>query len=195
MSDITGIHHITCIAGDAQQNFDFYTTVLGMRLVKKSVNQDAPDTYHLFYADGEAHPGADLTFFPWGNAPRGRKGIGLASEIALAIPAGSLEFWTERLTHFGVATKPAEVRRGDRALPLIDPDGLEVALVETSDERDFVPWDKSPVSADRQILGLHAVRLWERDLDVTATFLTGILGFKAMGEVDGWHRFGLGDGG
>jgi glyoxalase family protein len=195
MGGITGIHHITCIAGDAQQNFDFYTNVLGMRLVKKSVNQDAPDTYHLFYADGEAHPGADLTFFPWGHAPRGRKGIGLASEIALAIPAGSLELWTDRLAHYGVTAKPAEVRRGDRTLPLVDPDGLEVALVETSDAREFVPWDKSPVPADRQILGLHAVRLWERDLSITEGFLTGILGFKPMGEVDGWHRFGLGDGG
>ena len=78
MSSVTGIHHITCIAGDPQENVDFYTRVLGMRLVKKSVNQDVPDTYHLFYADGEAHPGADLTFFPWPKLPPVQKGGGLA---------------------------------------------------------------------------------------------------------------------
>ena len=88
MSTITGIHHVTCIAGDPQENVDFYTGTLGMRLVKKSVNQDVPDTYHLFYADGEAHPGADLTFFPWPKLPPVQKGIGLAVEVSLAIPAG-----------------------------------------------------------------------------------------------------------
>src|ERR1051325_8998783 len=117
MTDITGIHHITCIAGNAQQNLDFYAGVLGMRLVKKSVNQDAPDTYHLFYADGEAHPGADLTFFPWGDAPPGRKGIGLASEISLAVPLGTLGYWSDRLSRYGVEARDVEVRRGDRALP------------------------------------------------------------------------------
>ena len=195
MSDITGIHHITCIAGNAQENLDFYTGVLGMRLVKKSVNQDAPDTYHLFYADGEAHPGADLTFFPWGDAPPGRKGTGLASEIALAVPQGTLAFWSERLARYGVTTGTLETRRGDRALPFVDPHGLDVALVETADAREFVPWEKSPVAPERQIVGLHAVRLWERDLSQTASFLTGIMGFVSMGDVDGWHRFGLGDGG
>ena len=89
MSSVTGIHHITCIAGDPQENVDFYTRVLGMRLVKKSVNQDVPDTYHLFYADGEAHPGADLTFFPWPKLPPVQKGVGLAVEVSLAIPAGA----------------------------------------------------------------------------------------------------------
>ena len=91
---ITGIHHITCIAGDAQENLDFYAGVLGMRLVKKSVNQDSPDTYHLFFADGDAHPGTDLTFFPWPGMPPGRDGTGLAAEVALAVPVGSLEYST-----------------------------------------------------------------------------------------------------
>src|SRR5437867_2413914 len=83
MREITGIHHITCIAGDAQENLDFYTGVLGMRLVKKSVNQDVPDTYHLFFADAEGHPGADLTFFPWPQMPAGKPGIGLGMEVSL----------------------------------------------------------------------------------------------------------------
>ena len=90
MSNITGIHHVTAIAGPAQENLDFYAGILGMRLVKKSVNQDDPSTYHLFYADGEGHAGSDLTFFPWAHMPRGRDGTGLTNEVSLAVPAGSL---------------------------------------------------------------------------------------------------------
>src|SRR4051812_32033881 len=140
---ITGIHHITCIAGDAQENLDFYVGVLGMRLVKKSVNQDSPDTYHLFFADGDAHPGTDLTFFPWPGMPAGRKGTGLAAEIALAVPTGSLSYWSERLAARGTKTGRVETRRGARALPVTDPHGLPLALVETRDPRDFTPWDRS----------------------------------------------------
>jgi glyoxalase family protein len=192
---ITGIHHITCIAGDAQENLDFYVGVLGMRLVKKSVNQDSPDTYHLFFADGDAHPGTDLTFFPWPGMPKGREGTGLAGEIALAVPAGSLDYWSERLTKHGTKPGRIETRRGARAMTLTDPHGLALALVETSDRREFTPWDKSSVPANRQVMGLHSVRLLERDLRLTETFLIQTLGFSNMGEEDGWHRFGLGQGG
>ena len=105
MNEITGIHHVTCISGDAQENLDFYTSVLGMRLVKESVNQDAPDTYHLFFADAEGHPGADLTFFPWPSMPKVRPGIGLSMEVSLAIPANSLPYWTGRLREHGIDRK------------------------------------------------------------------------------------------
>ena len=93
MRSINGLHHVTAIAGPAQENLDFYAGVLGMRLVKKSVNQDDPGTYHLFYADAEGHPGTDLTFFPWAHMAPPRMGHGLAVEVALEVPAGSLEFW------------------------------------------------------------------------------------------------------
>ena len=192
---ITGIHHITCIAGDAQENLDFYAGVLGMRLVKKSVNQDSPDTYHLFFADGDAHPGTDLTFFPWPGMPNGREGTGLAGEIALAVPTDSLGYWSERLAKHGTKAGRMETRRGARAMPITDPHGLALALVETSDRREFTPWDKSSVPANRQVMGLHSVRLLERDLRLTETFLIQTLGFSNMGEEDGWHRFGLGQGG
>ena len=195
MSTVTGIHHITCIAGDPQQNVDFYTRVLGMRLVKKSVNQDVPDTYHLFYADGEAHPGADITFFPWPKLPPVQKGVGLAVEVALAIPAGSLEFWADRLATLGVAVSAREVRFGESLLRVPDPHGLELALVETSDAREFAPWSASPVPAERQIRGLHGVRLWERDIAPTASFLVETMGFLAIGEENGWHRYGIAGGG
>jgi glyoxalase family protein len=194
MSEITGIHHITAIAGDPQENLDFYTGILGMRLVKKSVNQDVVNTYHLFYADGEAHPGTDLTFFPWPDAPPAVRGIGLAAEISLAVPSGSLGYWEDRLSRYGIQMGSAEFRRGNRVLPVTDPHGQPIALVETANPRDFAPWSRSPVPPEQQIRGLDAVRLLERDLLPTAEFLTTVLGFTYFGEENGWHRFGVGTG-
>src|SRR5919106_3308797 len=101
MRTINGLHHITAIAGPAQENLDFYSGVLGMRLVKKSVNQDDPGTYHLFYADAAGSPGTDLTFFPWSHLAPGRDGHGLSVEVALAVPPGSLSFWGARLERYG----------------------------------------------------------------------------------------------
>jgi glyoxalase family protein len=195
MSDITGLHHVTAISGDAQENLDFYTGILGMRLVKRSVNQDSPGTYHLFYADAEGHPGTDLTFFPWPEMAPARPGHGLAMEVSLAVPAGSLGFWSERLRRYGVTTAEPETRRGSRVLPLTDVHGMAVALAETSDPREFTPWEQSPVPVERQILGLHSVRLWERDLALTSSFLTEVMGFSAIGEEQGWHGFSLAGGG
>jgi glyoxalase family protein len=195
MSTVTGIHHVTCIAGDPQENVDFYTGTLGMRLVKKSVNQDVPDTYHLFYADGEGHPGADLTFFPWPKLPPVQKGAGLAVEVSLAIPKGSLEYWEDRLATTGANTGDREVRHGEHALRLTDPHGLELALVETGDEREFGPWSQSPVPPAHQIRGLHAVRLWERDVAQTASFLAETMGFAMVGEENGWRRYAIAGGG
>src|SRR3954468_21444489 len=133
MADIEGLHHITCIAGDAQENVDFYSGVLGMRLVKKSVNQDSPGTYHLFYADGEGHPGTDITFFPWPKMSPAKAGIGLAMEVSLAVPVGSLDFWSARLREHGLETGAIEERRGTAALPFSDPHGLPLVLHETDD--------------------------------------------------------------
>jgi glyoxalase family protein len=192
---ITGLHHVTAIAGDAQENLEFYTGVMGMRLVKKSVNQDVPDTYHLFYADAEGHPGTDLTFFPWPQLPPARAGVGLTMEVALAVPTGSLDFWGERLEGQGIEVRPIETRFGGRVLPFTDPHGLPLVLAETGDRREFTPWDRSAVSAQYQIRGLHGVRLWQRDLAATARFLTGTLGFTPVGQEGSWHRFSLGSAG
>ena len=117
MHPVTGLHHVTAIAGPAQENLDFYAGVLGMRLVKRSVNQDDPGTYHLFYADAEGRPGTDLTFFPWSHLAPSREGHGLSSEVGLAIPQGSLSFWTQRLAHYGVTTAPVERRFGAARAP------------------------------------------------------------------------------
>jgi glyoxalase family protein len=195
MATVTGLHHVTAIAGNAQENLDFYAGVLGMRLVKKSVNQDDPGTYHLFYADGEGHPGSDLTFFPWPELPPGRKGTGLAVEVALAVPSASFDYWQERLAPHGLASGPPEDRFGTRFLPLTDPHGLGLALAFTDDPREFTAWVDGPVPGEHQVRGLHGVRLWERDLRATERFLTGGLGFARTGEENGWHRYGVEDGG
>jgi glyoxalase family protein len=195
MSDVTGIHHITCIAGDAQENVNFYSGVLGMRLVKKSVNQDSPGTYHLFYADAEGHPGTDLTFFPWPEMARARAGHGVAMEVSLAIPVGTLQFWESRLTDSGVNIVSGMTRRNNAVITFADPHGLPLALHETSDAREFAPWTEGPVPFENQIRGLHSVRLWERDRDLTASFLTGVLGFTQGTTEAEWTAFSLNGGG
>jgi glyoxalase family protein len=193
-TSVHGIHHVTAIAGNAQENLNFYVGVLGLRLVKKTINQDAPDTYHLFYADGAGTPGTDLTFFPWPNMGPGRLGIGLTIEVPFAVPTGSLPYWQERFEKKRVAFGKVETRFGEKALPFKDPHGLQLALVETDDERQFVPWERSPVPPEHQLRGMHAVRLWERDLKPTATLLTEAMGFERLGAEAGWHRYGV-DGG
>jgi glyoxalase family protein len=195
MADITGIHHVTAICGDAQENLDFYTGVLGMRLVKRSVNQDDPKTYHLFYADADGSPGTDLTFFPFRVSPNGKLGHGLGVEISLAIPHDSVDYWTARLREHGVTIDASETRRGEQVIVFLDPHGQHLSLTATRDPRQFTPWDRSPVPANKQIVGLHAVRLWERDLAQTATFLTTTLEFSYYGEEGGWHRYGVDGGG
>lgn len=195
MTAVTGLHHITCISGAAQDNVDFYSGVLGMRLVKKSVNQDSPGTYHLFYADGDGHPGSDITFFPWPEMPPAKEGAGLATEVSLAIPLGAIEYWVDRLAEHHLAVGEIEKRRGTSAVTLRDPHGLPLSLQETGDDREFTAWRDSPVPAGKQIRGLHSVRLWERDAALTSAFLTGVLGFVDIGMENEWQGFEIGDGG
>ena len=137
MSNVRGLHHITAIAGPAQENLDFYAGVLGMRLVKKSVNQDDPGTYHLFYADAEGHPGTDLTFFPWAQHGAAAHGHGLSVEVVADSAAGQPRvLGASGSTHYGV-TGRSRSRRGsaNASLPLVDPHGLRVALVEARTTR------------------------------------------------------------
>lgn len=191
-----GLHHVTAIAGPAQENLDFYTGVLGLRLVKKSVNQDDPGTYHLFYADAEGRPGTDLTFFPWSQLAPARPGHGLATEVALAVAPDSLAFWTARLERYGVALGAPERRFGDAVLPLRDPHGLAVTLVESESAgaRPFTPWEESPVPAERQIRGLDGARLRLRQLAPTESFLAAAMGYRELAREGSWVRWGVGAG-
>jgi len=177
MHGVNGVHHITAIAGPAQENLDFYAGVLGMRLVKRSVNQDDPTTYHLFYADADGHPGSDLTFFPWAEMAPPTPGYGLAMEVQLEVPQDSLDFWGQRLQRYGTPPGAVQTRFGQRLLAFAAPHGLKVALVEAPPGRPFTPWDGGPVPHARQIRGLHGAQVWERDASVTKRFLTTVLGF------------------
>jgi glyoxalase family protein len=167
-----------------------------MRLVKRSVNQDDPGTYHLFYADAAGNPGTDLTFFPWSQMAPARRGHGLASEVTLAVPPDSLDWWQERLRDHGVPTRPFETRFGERALPFPDPHGLDVALVESAGaaERDFAPWEDGPVPVDRQVRGLDGARLELRELPPSGGFLAAALGYHEVDRDGDWHRWAVGEG-
>jgi glyoxalase family protein len=184
-----GLHHVTAIAGDPIETLHFYTEVLGLRLAKRSVNQDDPTTYHLFYTDGEAHPGTDLTFFPWAHANPHTPGVGVVQETYLTVPPGTLEAWERRLQAASVRADPIGVRFGDRILPFADPHGLRLALVEGPDPFAFTPWGESPVPASEAIRGLHGARTPIRELAPSAHFLTEVMGFVRVAEEDGWTRF------
>ncbi len=188
------LHHVTAIAGDPQENLDFYTGVLGLRLVKRSVNQDVPDTYHLFYADGEGRPGTDLTFFPWPSMAPARRGAGHAVEVGFAVAEGSLGYWKERLEGAGVEVTGPERRFGERVLAFRDPHGLALTLTETAEPPETAPWPPGGVPERHRLRGFSGVRLLERDLGPTVRFLTGVLGFEPAGEESGWHRFETGSG-
>jgi glyoxalase family protein len=197
MREVQGLHHVTAIAGSAQENVDFYAGVLGMRLVKRSVNQDDPGTYHLFYADAEGHPGTDLTFFPWAQLAPSRPGHGLAGEVSLAVPPESLGWWEERLTARDVWRGEVELRFGERVLPLRDPHGLHVALVEsaTALQRQFTPWAESAVPIDKQIRGLDGARMQVRQLAPTEAMLGEALGYRHDATEGQWHRWQVAGGG
>jgi len=188
-----GYHHITAIAGDPRTNVRFYRDVMGQRLVKKSVNQDDPGTYHLFYADAVGHPGTDLTFFPWPHARPGRPGVGVVEQTLLTVPPGTLGAWHDRLREHGATvTEPTE-RFGEATLPFVDPHGMLLALVEAPDPFPFTPWAEGPVPAGQQVRALHGARARVRDLAASRAFLEGPMGFRHVGEEDGWHRFVVGE--
>ncbi|MEO6192226.1 MAG: ring-cleaving dioxygenase [Thermoanaerobaculia bacterium] len=190
---IAGIHHVTAMASDPQANVDFYTGVLGLRLVKKTVNFDDPGTYHLYYGDEVGHPGTIMTFFPWPLARRGAQGAGQATVTSFAVPAGSLGFWTERLSRLGVTFDGVKTRFDEEVLTLLDPDGLRLELVgRAADGRPG--WDGGPVPIEHAVRGFDGVTLTEWNLDVTRNVLAGTLGFRRVGEEGDRVRFEAGPG-
>jgi glyoxalase family protein len=172
-----GIHHITAVAGDAQRNAEFYVKTLGMRMVKKSVNQDAPDTYHLFYANGEGSPGSDLTFFPWPALPQGKPGAGQAVIVSLAVPPQSKDFWPEHLADEGIDFDSAE-RFGKQMIRVNDPDGLQLELVFDERVKDLPGWSKSTVPAEYGIRGFRGTTLQLKEYKPTALVLQELFGFE-----------------
>ncbi|MFW5695597.1 MAG: ring-cleaving dioxygenase [Alkalispirochaeta sp.] len=193
---VQGIHHITAIAGPPKENHRFYTDVLGLRLVKKSINQDVPDTYHLFFADGAGNPGTDLTFFPWPQMGPGRVGAGVWGEVSFVIPVGSGDYWRERLIREGIPVGEPEARFGEQVIPFTDPHGMQLSLTETSTYEHFVftPWSRSSVPNEYQIRALGSVRLTVRDDTATTAFLGGAFGFSYADSDGDWKRYCVGTG-
>lgn len=191
---VTGLHHVTAIATDPQRNADFYH-LLGLRLVKVTVNFDAPDTYHLYFGGGDGRPGTLITFFPWPGAPRGRRGAGQATTVAFSVPEGSLGWWARHLHEHAVEVGAPVSRGGEQVLALRDPDGLALELVAHPQPGLDSAWEDGPIRPEHAIRGLHSVTLTEAGYERTAELLTGTLGFALAGEGTDRFRFALGQGG
>ena len=177
-----GIHHVTAISGKAARNWDFYTRVIGLRFVKKTVNFDDPGTYHLYYGDRVGHPGTILTFFPWEHAAPGRGGVGLAQQTTFRVPASAIGYWTHRLVENGVTHEAPEKRFGDTALSFTDPDGMSLALVGVAGAEAEPAWSAGNIPDEHAVRGFHGVTLMVEDAARTAAVLTDVLGFKDGGR-------------
>lgn len=195
-SPLLGIHHVTAIAGDPQENLDFYMGTLGLRLVKRSVNQDDPGTYHLFYADAVGTPGTDLTFFASPRGPRGHPGFGQATAVALAVPARSLTYWMQRLADHSIAFEGPLRKFGEETLAFLDVHGLALELVAADDSasRPWEFWAGGPVPLEHAIRGIHSVTLTTAS-QATTSFLTTALGFRPVAEDGQSKRLAIGKGG
>ena len=192
---IPGIHHVTAITDNAQQNVDFCVGLLGLRLVKQTVNFDMPDTYHLYYGDEVGRPGTILTFFSWPDAPRGRKGTGEVGTIAFSIPENSLDYWLERLNSRNVVAVGPRRHFGEQVLTVFTPDGLTLELVAHREADTYRGWQDGPVPPEHAIRGLHSVTLMEADLARTSRVLTEMLGFELTGTEGDRSRYRIdGDG-
>ena len=186
-TDIPGLHHVTAIGSDPGQNLEFYTQTLGLRLVKRSVNQDDVSVYHLFYGDHGGSPGTSMTFFPYTNTRRGQIGTGQVSAVQFLVPADSIEYWTDRLDDEGVATKEPFERLGDTVVAFQDPDGLPLELVGRDDAPAGDP-PEGPVPEAHAIRGFFGVTLSLASAESTIPLLDA-MGFEEVGNERARHRF------
>ncbi len=192
---MSGIHHVTAIAGPAARNFEFYTRVLGVRFVKKTVNFDDPGTYHFYYGDETGQPGSVLTFFPWEHAAAGRGGVGQTHQTTFRVPARSLGYWTHRFIEKGVAHEALEKRFGESVLPFTDPDGMSLALVGIPDAENEPGWSNGDVPAEHAIRGFHGVTLLLESAAKTGAILTDVFGFAEAGREGSIIRYRNADAG
>ena len=188
-NQILGLHHVTAIASSAKKNYDFYTRVLGLRLIKKTVNFDDPKTYHLYYGDETGSAGTILTFFPWEGMGAGRRGARQATEIGLSVPEGSLDWWLDRLEKNNVIyNKPAE-KFGEKYLTFLDPDGLKFELTVAKKKDDRKPWLTPEITAEHAIRGFHQITVTTNKIDKTAAVLTNIFGYRLLDKEVNRSRF------
>ncbi len=191
---IPGIHHITAMVNDAQQNIDFYTEVLGLRMIKLTVNFDDPGTYHLYFGDEQGRPGTLLTFFPWEDLRPGTSGAGQASAVALAIPPTALDYWTERLASYAIRAGNPMPRFQQQVIPFSDPAGLLLELVTQPDTADYPGWAGGPVAAEHAIRTIAGVTLTVNQQRPSAALLTDVFGFTYAAAEEHRHRYLAGDG-
>jgi glyoxalase family protein len=193
--ELLGIHHVTAITSDPQRNVDFYTGVLGLRLVKLTVNFDDPRSYHLYYGDELGHPGTIMTFFAWPGAQKGRQGTGQVTVTSFSVPQSSLDYWIERLSQRGISPTGPTSRFDETALSLQDPDGLALELVAHPQAELRPAWKEGPVPAEHTIRGIHTVTLSEDGYERTARLLTDTLGFRLLGQENNVFRYEVDEGG
>jgi glyoxalase family protein len=187
---LTGIHHVTAITSDAQKNIDFYCGVLGLRLVKLTVNFDDPGSYHLYYGDELGRPGTIMTFFAWPGAPRSHVGPPQVTATSFAVPLNSLEYWSARLKpHSAVSAD----RLGERAIRFADPDGVALEIV-AAPEPGGHPWAAGPVPVEHAIRGFHGISISEEGYESTANVLTELMGFVPVGSEGNRFRYRAGSG-
>ncbi|TCL95973.1 glyoxalase family protein [Rhizobium sp. PP-WC-2G-219] len=186
IDQIKGLHHVTSMAANARVNNAFFTDVLGLRRIKKTVNFDAPDVYHLYYGDEIGTPGTVMTYFPFPHIARGRPGTGEVGTTVFAVPQGSLPYWADRLMKKGVTGVTPSETFGEKRLSFNGPDGDGFALVETVDD-PRMPWTEGGISADHAIRGFHSVALRLRDAGATSELL-GFMGYDTLETRDGVTR-------
>jgi glyoxalase family protein len=179
---MAGLHHVTSIAGSPRRNLDFYTRILGLRLVKRTVNFDDPGTYHFYYGDETGRPGTVLTFFPWEHAVKGRVGAGETEQTAFRIPGSALGYWTHRFVEKGVTHEALEKRFGATVLPFSDPDGTSLALVAVSEAEPEPGWSNGDIPTEHAIRGFFGVILLLDDAAKTGAILTDVLGLAEAGR-------------
>ncbi|NRA99147.1 MAG: VOC family protein [Rhodobacteraceae bacterium] len=192
LNQIKGLHHVTSLASGAQSNNDFFTKTLGLRRVKKTVNFDAPDVYHLYYGDGTGAPGSVMTYFPFPNAARGRPGVGEVGTTVFSVPTGTLDEWQTRLASLGVQGLDRETLFGENRLKFDGPDGDGFALVEQADD-DRTPWTGNGVSEDLGIRGFHSASMRLADDGATGELLK-FMGYEDLGTDGDTRRFAVADG-
>ncbi len=195
LKGVLGLHHITAISSDPQQTLDFYTKILGLRLIKLTVNYDDPTTYHVYFGDEMGHPGTVLTFFPWPEQPRGRKGAGQATNTSFSILPGSVSYWEDRLRSNSVSVEASLKRFGETVLAFKDHDGQGLELVGSKGVEERTGWTRGPVPKEHAIRGFHSVTLLEEVLERTETVLVDTLGFRQLGEEEDRFRYEAGKGG
>ena len=184
-----GIHHITAVAGNPQKNYNFYTQVMGMRMVKKTVNFDDPSVYHLYYGNEQGDPGTILTFFPWEHLENGKPDAGQVVAISFSVPTNSKEFWLSHLEEQGIDVEPPFHRFGKEIIGLQDPNGLHLEIVMDPKADDVPGWEGGPVPSEHSIRGFHGATLAEKNYAKTGQLLEEHLGFEKTNQLDNRYLY------